>query len=127
MKGKFLFSYQKQESGETRNVYSVHGTPEEIEAFRGADTLGKEDEDGNPTWNTSAVNSRGVKLPNEGELKISAKGNVYMDTQELENKLELSKMPGAVGERMADEIIRLYTFRPVQRKAVDAGAKTLKP
>lgn len=96
MKVKLSRSYKSQK-GNTVFVYSVSGTPAQIEAYKAAQGDNyRESEDGTPLWFTTRC------IGNSGELIITAKGKVVPDMSAYEQAASLAaQFGGNFGQELA--------------------------
>lgn len=96
MKVKLSRSY-KSKNGNTVFVYSVSGTPAQIEAYKAAQGDNyRETEDGTPLWFTTRC------IGNTGTLIITEKGKVVPDMSAFEQAASLAKQYGGnFGQELA--------------------------
>lgn len=96
MKVKLSRSY-KSRAGNTVFVYSVSGTPAQIEAYKAAQGDNyRESDDGTPLWFTTRC------IGNAGDLIITAKGKVVPDMSAFEQAASLAKQFGGnFGQELA--------------------------
>jgi hypothetical protein len=96
MKVKLSRSY-KSKNGNTVFVYSVSGTPAQIEAYKAAQGDNyRETEDGTPLWFTTRC------IGNAGTLIITEKGKVVPDMSAFEQAASLAKQYGGnFGQELA--------------------------
>lgn len=96
MKVKLMRSYKSQK-GNTVFVYSVTGTPAQIEAYKAAQGDNyREAEDGTPLWFTTRC------IGNSGELVITAKGKIVPDMSAYEQAASLAaQFGGNFGQELA--------------------------
>jgi len=96
MKVKLSRSY-KSRAGNTVFVYSVSGTPAQIEAYKAAQGDNyRESDDGSPLWFTTRC------IGNAGDLIITAKGKVVPDMSAFEQAASLAKQFGGnFGQELA--------------------------
>jgi len=96
MKVKLTRSY-KSKNGNTVFVYSVNGTPSQVEAYKDAQGDNyRESEDGLPLWFTTRC------IGNAGSLIITEKGKVVPDMSAFEQAASLAKQYGGnFGQELA--------------------------
>ena len=98
MKVKLIRSYRKATTGNTVFVYSVSGTPAQIEAYKAAqgDNLVMDTESNTPLWFTTRC------IGNSGTLVITSKGKVVPDMSAFEQAASLAKQYGGnFGQELA--------------------------
>lgn len=107
-------------------MYTVHGSKEELESYKeaqggnepeGDDNHYREDESGTPLYFTQRP------VGKTGEIKISNKGSVFIDTTDLDLATSMIENYGSAGVLMAKDILNLNPVHApsVTRQSIDSA------